>query len=221
MKKLLILGLTLALLAPATQARKKQGKAGKITDNVFLDSKYGFSITVHENWKARPGKAKGNMRLRLIQRKYSIPSEYIRAPDYTKIPMLVVYVDTTSLGVHAFIDSLTNVDFKSKQKKAILKEFDFLNEQDIIPKRRSRIEIAGESALIWKGLARYTKEVQETATSLSGKWVKSEYGGAIAAVKLDKNIILIHIMTEWGYFDQVMQEVLPMILGMTFQEDES
>jgi hypothetical protein len=221
MKRLLILGLTLALLAPATQARKKQGKAGKITDNVFLDSKYGFSITVHENWKAKPGKAKKNVRLRLTQRKYGIPSDYTRSPDYTKIPMLVVYVDTTSLGVHAFIDSLTNVDYRSKQKKAILKEFDFLGEPELIPKRRSRIEIDGNSGLIWKGQAKYTKEIQESASSIGGKRVKSSYGGAIAAVKIGKNIILIHLMTEWGYFDQVMLEVLPMISGMTFEEDES
>lgn len=221
MKRLLILGLTLALLAPATHARKKQAKAGKVIDNVFTDSKYGFKMTVHENWKSKVGKAKSNVRLRLTQRKYGIPSDYIKAPDYTKIPMVVVYVDTTSLGVHAFIDSLTNVDYKSKQKKAILKEFDILNEVELIPKRRSRIEIAGKSALIWKGQARYTKEVSESASSATGKWVKSEYGGAIAAVKVGKNIILIHVMTEWGYFDPVMYEVLPMITGLTFQEDEN
>ena len=220
MKKLLILGMALILLAPTIEARKKQKKAGTITDKVYHDDKYGIDLTLHENWKVKVGKEKDNVRLRLTQRKYEIPSDYIDAPDYTKVPSVTMYIDTTSFGVHVFIDSLISEVYKSNQKKAILKEFDFLNERDVVPKRRSRLEIAGESALIWKGEAKYTKEVSESATSSMGKFVKRSYGGAIVAVKMGENILLFHVMTEWEYFEPVMQEVLPMITSLVILEED-
>lgn len=220
MKKLLILGLTLALLAPAAEARKKKGKAGKITDNVFRDDKYGFELTIHENWKPKIGKPKENVRLRLTQRQYGIPSDYMDAKDYTLMPQVILYVDTTSFGAHMFIDSLTSKAYQSKQKKAILKEFEFLNEPDLIPKRRSRLEIAGESALLWRGEAKYMKEIQESASSMSGKRVRRSYGGAIVAVKGGEYIFLFQIMTELEYFEPVMQEILPTIKNLVLPGDD-
>lgn len=220
MKKLLILSLTLILLAPAVQGRKKQPKAGKVTDNVFHDDKYGFDLILHQDWKAKVGKDKDHLRLRLIQRKYDVPSDYINAPDYTKIPTLTVYVDTSSFGAHVFLDSLINEEFKSDQKKDILKEFEILNERELIPKRRSRIEIGGESALIWKAQAKYTKEVAESASSSTYKWVKRSYGGAIAVLKHGDYIVLFHVITEWEFFEPVLVEVMPMIQSIAFPEDE-
>jgi hypothetical protein len=210
------------MFAPAVGARKKQKKAGTIADNVYHDDKYGFDLTVHENWKVKINKDKNKARLLLTQRNFTIPSDYIDAPDYTHTPQLVLYVDTTTFGVHTFIDSLTSDNYSSKQKKEILKEFEFLNERDLIPKRRSRMEIAGESGVLWKAQAKYMKEVQRSASSASGKRVRREYGGAIAAVRLGENIVLFHLMTEWEYLEPVLVEVLPMIKSLAVpQEDES
>jgi hypothetical protein len=221
MKRLLAIGLVLLLMAPATDARKRRPKAGEIEDNVYRDTQYGFELTLHENWKSKVGKDKDNVRLRLTQRNYQVPADYIDAPDYTAIPQLVVYVDTTSFGPHVFIDSLTNEDFESDQKKDILKEFEFLNEPELIPKMRSRLEVAGQSGLIWRGEAKYTKEVQTSASSRSGKRVKSSYGGAIAAVKIDDNtIVMFYVMTEWEYFEPVMVEVMSVISSLILPEDD-
>ena len=221
MKRFIILCLMLLMCTPAVDARKKQKKAGTITDSVYHDDKYGFDLTIHDNWKVKISKDKENMRLLLTQRNFAIPSDYINAPNYTYTPQMVLYVDTTTFGVHPFIDSLTSDDYKSKQKKEILKEFEFLNEPDQIPKRRSRMEIAGKSALLWKAQAKYEKEVVESASSTSGRMVHREYGGAIAAVKVGDNIILFHVMTEWEFFEPVLLEVLPMIKSLVVpQEDE-
>ena len=212
MRQFLLLSLALLVLAPATEARKKQKKA-----------KYGFELTLHENWKPKISKDKDKQRILLTQRKYDVPSDYIDAPNYTHTPQLIMYVDTTTFGVHAFIDSLTSEDYRSKQKKEILKEFEFLNEPDRVPKRRSRMEIAGESAVLWKAQAKYMKEIQESASSMSGKRVRREYGGAVAAVKVGDNIVLFHLMTEWEFFESVLAEVLPMIKSLvvpTADEDE-
>ena len=221
MKRFVILCLALAVCAPAVNARKKQKKAGTITDSVYHDNQYGFDLTLHENWKAKISKDKEKARLLLTQKNFAIPSDYIDAPDYTHTPQLVLFVDTSTFGVHTFIDSLTSDEYSSKQKKEILKEFEFLNEPDRVPRRRSRLEIAGESAVLWKAQAKYMKEVMESASSTSGKRVRREYGGAIAAVKVGENVILFHLMTEWEFFEPVLLEVLPMIKSLVVpQEDE-
>lgn len=220
MKRFAIICMALLMFAPAVDARKKQKKTGTITDNVFHDDTYGFDFTVSDNWKAKVSKLKDNVRLTLTQRNYAIPSDYIDSPDYTYIPQVVIYVDTSTLGVHAFIDSLTTHAYQSKQKKNILKEFEFLAEPDRIPKRRSRMEIAGESAVVWKAEANYMKEIQTSASSASGRRVNRKFGGAIVAVKLDSNIVLFHVMTELEFFEPVLREVLPMIKSMAVPEED-
>ena len=222
MKKLLLLILALLLTVPTADARRKSKKAGGITDNVFRDNVYDFELTIHDNWKAKIGKEKASVRLYLTAKNYGIPSDYMDAKDYTKVPELVVFVDTSSLSAHTFIDSLTSRDFKSGQKSDILKDFAILNEPELIPMQRSRMEIGGESALLWKAQAKYKKEVSTSVTSTSGKLVNRSFGGAIAAVKIDKYIVLFQVMSEWEFFDAVLEEAQPMIesLNILKEEDE-
>jgi hypothetical protein len=222
MKRILICGLFLILAAPVTEARRQQKKAGEIVGDIFKDHEYGFELKLHENWKPKVGKEGEKVRLSLLQRNYSIPSDYLNAKEYTKIPFVLMYVDTTTLGAHAFIDSLTSANYKSSQKNAIQKEFEILSEPEQIPMPRSRLEIAGQSALVWKVQAKYKKEVANSSSSMSGRMLNRSYGGAIAAVKVGDKIVLFYVMTEWEFFEPVMQEVLPMIESLkVLQEEEN
>jgi hypothetical protein len=220
MKKLLLLVLALLLTVPTADARRKGKKAGKITGNVFRDNVYGFELTIHDNWKAKIGKEGENVRLYMTAKNYGIPSDYLDAKDYTKVPELVVFVDTSSFSAHTFIDSLSSPSFKSGQKSDILKEFAILNEPELIPMQRSRMEIGGESALLWKAQAKYKKEVSTSVRSTSGKLVNRTFGGAIAAVRIDNYIVLFQVMSEWEYFDAVLGEALPMIESLKFEEED-
>jgi hypothetical protein len=221
MKRILICGLFLILVAPVTEARRQQKKAGEIVGDIFKDHAYGFEVKVNENWKPKVGKEGEKVRIVLEQKNFSIPSDYINAKQYTKIPIVYMYVDTSSLGPHAFIDSLISPNYKSGQKNAILKEFEILNEPEQIPMQRSRLEIAGQSGLLWKVQAKYKKEVASSSSSMSGSMLNRSYGGAIAAVKIDDKIVMFYVITEWEFFEPVMQEVLPMIQSLkVLQEDE-
>jgi hypothetical protein len=220
MKKLFLLVLVLLVMAPAVDARRKVKKAGEITGNVFRDNEYGYELTIHENWKAKVGKEGENVRLVMTAKNWSVPSDYMDNKTYTKIPEMIVYVDTSSLGAHVFIDSLTSRNFKSGQKSDIFKEFAILNELDLVPMQRTRMEIAGESALMWKAQAKYKKEISTSATSTSGRRVDRSYGGAIAAVKIDKYIVLFHVMTEWEFFEPVLMEAQPMIESLKLLQEE-
>jgi len=221
MGRFLLIILALAMVAPVAQAGRKKAKAGEIKENVYTDAKYGFRLTLHENWKPRINDADDAARLVLTQRNYAIPTKYKDAPDYTKIPRLVVYVDTTSMSAPVFIDSLISPDFKSKQKSAILGEFEFLQEKEIAPKGKARIELAGTTGFFWKGQSKYMKEIVESVSATTGKREYGNYGGAIYAVNRDQNIILFHFMCEWEFYETVMTEVESMIKSIEFIESES
>jgi len=81
MKKIL-LGILIALLiVPAVDARRKTPKAGKIDDGVFTDRKYGYSLTLSDEWDSRVRKDKEDFRLSLIRRNYGIPNaQEVRFP---------------------------------------------------------------------------------------------------------------------------------------------
>ncbi|MBU0982451.1 MAG: hypothetical protein KKA42_01170 [candidate division Zixibacteria bacterium] len=220
MKKWIVFGLLMLMVIPATEAGRRKAKAGKIDNDVYTDSRYGFQMPIHENWKPRVEKDESDVRLILTQRNYAIPPDYLNAQDYTKVPRVVVYVDTCSVNEHQFIDSLTSYDYKSDQKNAIMKEFDFLHEMEIIPKGRSRLSVGDVSGTIWKGESKYTKEIQVGSSSGATR-VKGSYGGAIMALKPDRNtIVLIHMMCEWDYYDDVLREVESMVAGMVFPKEK-
>ena len=222
MKRMLICGLLLLMAAPLAEARRKEKKGGEIVGDLFRDNELGFEVKLHQNWKPRIGKVGDKVRLTLLQRDYSIPPDYTNVPDYTQIPLVILYIDTTTLGPHAFIDSLTSQTFKSGQKSAICKEFEILNEQELIPMQRTRMDIAGQSALMWKVRANYKKDIQTSTSSSTYKKVSRSYGGAIAAVKVNDKIVLFYVISEWEFFDPVMAEVQPMIESLkVLQENES
>jgi hypothetical protein len=212
---------TAVLLAvPAAEAKRKSKKAGEITGDLYQDNTYHFQVKIHDNWKPKIGKENDKVRLVLTQRNYGIPQDYLNAPDYTQIPQLIIYVDTSSLGAQAFIDSLTSLDYKSDQKGDILKEFEILNEPDQVPMQRTRLEIAGEPALMWKVQAKYMKEIQASASSNTGTRVRRSYGGAVTAVRIGSNIVLFYCAVEWEFFESVMTEVVPMLESFTVLEEE-
>jgi hypothetical protein len=218
MKRVLIFGLILMLAAPLVEARRKDKKAGEIAGDTFKDNEYGLEFKVHENWKPKLGKEGEKVRISLTQRNYSIPADYVTMKDYTLIPAVVVFIDTTTLGAHAMIDSLASPNYESAQKKAILKQFEILSEPELIPMQRSRMEIAGQSALLWRVQAKYKKAISGSSGSVM---VSRRYGGAVAAVKFDQNIVLFYVASEFEFFEAVMQEVMPMIESLKLlQESE-
>jgi len=223
MKKLVIFILVGLMMAPMADARRKKPKAGEVDGDVYTDNRFGFQLTIHEEWKERVNKDEDRVRLTLTKKNYGIPTDFLNAPDYTKIPRITVFVDTTSLGAHDFIDSLMSETYESDQKNDIIKEFEILQRTDIydgevVPRGRSRLEVDGESGLMWKGQVKYKQIVQTSASSVGGKLVRSSYGGAIGAVKHGDNIYLFHVMCEWPYVATVLAEVEMTIRSVKWTE---
>ena len=225
MKQLVIIALALLMMAPCADAGRRKKPSGTIKDVVFTDLDYGFTIKGHDNWKAKVYKHDSNVRVAFTQIDFAVPTHYMSVPDYTKIPRITVYVDTSSQNVHVLLDSLLSDDFKSEQKKEIINEFDFLQrteiiDGDILPRGRTRLEIDGESAVLWKGQTKYMQLVQTSAGSAGVRRVRDAFGGAIAAVKHDKYVVLMHLMCEWQYYDQVLAEAQAIMLSLDFPDED-
>jgi len=222
MRNFILLALLLLLAVPGVDARKRKDKAGKMDGAVYQDKKYGFKLTVHENWKVRIQKNKSRFRLTLTQKKYGTPAHFQKAEDYTEVPRVVIFVDTCSMGIFPFVDSLLSNEYKSDRKKEILKEFEFLNKPEVIPKGRNRIEVGGVSGLVWQGQSKYTKEIQTSASGVGGERVYGSYGGAIFAAKRKNESmrVLVHLMCEWEYFAPILKEVSTMVTSFQWPEVE-
>jgi hypothetical protein len=220
LRRLTLAALILLIAVPVAFARRHTPPAGHIKDGVYTDSEYGCSFKIHDNWKPGINKMNDKARIVLTQRKYDIPLDYINVPHYTAVPTLTLIVDSSSMNVYVLLDSLLNDDYKSDLKSEIKDEFEFLSEQEIIPRGRSRWEVGEESGVIWTAQANYMKEVQTSASSLGGKRVRSSYGGVIAAVEHGGVTYVFTMMCEWPFFQNIFAEVDQMLKSFRFADME-
>lgn len=212
--------LLIVIVALPVSAAKKKERTGIVTDQVYTDSEYDFSIKLLENWSYKLRKSGDHFRVVLLQKNYAIPTDYVESPDYTQVPRLTIWADTTSLDVVTFVDSLVSESFKSEQKKDIIKEFDIFNSgsagsggyrETAIPRKRTPMTLGGDRGIVWNAQMKYTVDVTLSQASRSGKTVHGAYGGAIFGMRKGNTIVLAHLICEWSYFPQIQDEVSTMI----------
>jgi hypothetical protein len=195
---------------------KKKDLAGEVENAVYTDNTYHFSLAMPDAWSYSLKKSKGEIRLILTKKQYDTPIQFQQAPNYTTAPRIIVYVDTTSLTTDQFVDSLLSEKFKSKQKNRIISEFKILNGPFLL-KKRSKMEAGGISGVRIAGQQRYTIEVQRSGSeSDRGDVVTDFYGGSIFFAKEGNNIVIMHMICEWRYFDVLEQDFIKIIDGLTF-----
>ena len=211
MKKVFAFVLLSALAVTAEAGRKKE-KSGVVDGHTYTDSKYGFQFTTDENWSIKTNDAEASVRVIFVQKKFEVPPDYLSTPDYTKVPRIVVWVDSTQMGAYAFVDSLISRTYKSKQKSDINKEFELLAENELTARARQPLTLGDDKGVRWDGRAPYVKEVQIGASEVGGKRVRSAYLGSIMAVKHGNLMLCCHVMTEEMSFQTAMTEALK-ILG--------
>ena len=161
-----------------------------------------------------------NFRLVMTQDKWEAPAYYQDAQDYTKVPRLVVWADTTTMGVFPFVDSLVSESFESDQKKELLKELEIFNNdpswEPLVQRGKKSRELGGEKAIHWTGQVSYTMNVSLSSSSAGGKRVKGKYGSTIVAVKKENTIVFFYMMCEWDYYQQIDSEISAIINSLTW-----
>lgn len=216
MKRALIVTLALLVAISSASAGRKKEKTGKVENGVYTDAEYGFTIKAGDNWNAKTFDAESNFRVSFAQKKFDIPPDYISAPDYTKVPRLVMWIDTSSMTAFPFVDSLISNSYKSKQKSEILKEFDLLNERDLLAKGRKPFSLGEDKGVIWEGRAAYSKQIQTSASGTATRLVKLAYYGSIIAVKHGDMIVAFQLESEETFYDTIFKDVQEILASLTW-----
>lgn len=211
MKKVIAFVL-LSALAVTVEAGRKKEKTGVVDGRTYTDLKYNFQLTTDDNWSVKTNDAPASVRVIFVQKKFDVPPDYLSTPDYTKVPRIVVWVDSSTLGAYAFVDSLLSKTYKSKQKSEISKEFELLAESELTARARQPLTLGDDKGVRWDGRAPYMKEIQIGASDVGGTRVRSAYLGSILAVKHGDLMLCCHVMTEEMAFQTVMSQALK-ILG--------
>ena len=226
MRRLIITLIIMAIAVPCLQARRPRDKAGEVKNDVYSDKKYNFKLTLNDEWKYKIKKNDSKFRLVLVQKNYEIPPDYLDAPDYTMVPRLVLWVDTTSMSAFAFLDSLISENYSSDQRKELLREFDILNDniseggnsrEKLVTRKKKAFNIEDKKALLWTGQMKYRKEVAISASSIGGKRVIGAYGGSMVGIKDGDNIYMFHLICEWNYFESNLAKAMQIIESITWK----
>ncbi len=218
MKRLLIFFLTIIMAFNIAGARKKKNKAGEIKDEIYTDFKYDFTLKAPEDWKSSIKKSDSEVRLVLSKKVYEIPIDYQSQPTYTKIPKITVFVDTTSMPLEWFVDSLLSDKYKSDQKKMIMEECEVLSISEIYVEefrkiKHSKMSTGDINGIILTGERRYRINIPNPVTNF--------YGGAIFLTKKDDNIFIFHFICEKFYFEDLYQDFMGIMNTMQFIEPEA
>jgi len=227
MKRFIIALIVLVLAVPGLQARKPKKKAGTVEGTTYIDAQYGFTLNLVDGWKYKVNKDKDNYRLVLTQKNFQVPPDYMDAPDYTQIPRLVVYVDTSSMKPLPFLDSLISDSYSSKQKKALMKEFEIFNDntdnrKKIVPRKRKVLTVNDNRGVLWTAQGKYTNYVSLSSSSTGGgeKRVYGAYGGAVAVVMKDNIVVAFHLISEWQYFPEVLEQAMEVVNSLKWPDAE-
>ncbi len=215
MKRLLIAVFLVALFFSLVSAKKKD-LAGSVENGTYLDDIYNVSLVIPDAWDFSLKKSKSPVRIILSKKQYDIPIQFQNAPNLTTVPKIVMYIDTTSLNVDQFVDSLLSEQYKSKQKNNILSQFKSLFGNALV-KRRSKQSIGDITGVRIATQMKYTVEVPWAGSESDRADVVSDfYGGSTFFAKDGNNIVMLQLVCEWRYFDVLEKDFVKMLDGLKF-----
>lgn len=200
MKKIAYVGLALFFVCLIYSPVLAGKKAGEIKDGVFTDTSNNFSIAVPEGWGTKISSAKKALRLILSEKSYPLPRQFQGGgkEDYAQIPMIHVLVDTTSLTVAQFVDSLLEPKFKSKQKKYFLKYLKLISKApDVL--RKKEMTLGNARAIQIEVRQQYSMEISADRNTDRADVVNDYRSGSMFVTVRQGKVIIVHMINEWQF----------------------
>lgn len=210
MKQLLIIVLALILAFNCAFARKSS-KAGEFKDGVYTDNLYNFSLNIPDDWNYSIKKDDSNTRLVLTKKTYDVPLAFQSSPNFTKIPTITVYADTSSMSPEVFTDSLMSDAYKSKQKKQVMNICEILY-GEFTKRKQGKMSVGEISGILIAGEQKYTLQIPDVYTNY--------YGGSIFIAKHGNNLMIVHFISENLYYQNLNEELIKVLSTLKFTEPE-
>lgn len=130
MRKIFPVALIIALFFSVGSAKKN--KTASVKDNIATDLKYGWKLTVPDNWKAKNQKEPNVERLYLEKKNYQV-NPYIRqyGGDYT-VPHIIIYEQPFSGTVDDFENLIKKSLEEHRSDNDIINKLGLLLDSDFI-----------------------------------------------------------------------------------------
>jgi len=195
-KRKLTLALTLVLIFSLMAIPVQAKKAGEVNENVYTDVEYNFSFDIPAGWSAKVSNAGKVLRVNLDQTS-AVPPRHFQGDlrDYMQIPTIKILVDTTSLSAGDFIDKLLDPEFKSKQKKGLMKYLTLIGKEHEIQKR-SQITFADTKATMLEVRQSYSMEVSARGSDKADVINDYKYGSIFFTVR-NGQVYIFHMICEY------------------------
>ncbi len=132
--RVLLIGLSILCLGLATGAVAKE-RTADVEGEVLTDKVYGYTFTKNENWKFDIPKEKPEepkfLRFEMAKAVFQIPADRAFSPETWTVTYGGFFVDTTSLTLKEFRDTVIRSEDKHKQRKMIAKRFDLMRNGEL------------------------------------------------------------------------------------------
>jgi hypothetical protein len=162
MRYLIIVGLILLTALTSFAGRKRADRTGSIQDNIYTDAEYGFSLTIHDQWKSSTGKEGDLCRLKLVDKD---PEGWFENKRGSALPWLTapskmeVWVVTGMDSARHVLDSI----LAEKSEGKLHKEFRDAVQPDegtavfreTLQPTRSTVRMLERKAQSWTGIFRH------------------------------------------------------------------
>ena len=209
---LLVCTLLVALLVPQLAGKGKE-KTGTVEDNLYNDTRFGFTIQLPSDWKI--GKLKKELNCqRLVAEKKNprVPPRLRDDPSWATSPTLMIFADSSDLSPTQFFAFLRSDTTKSEFKKKINSTtvlFDPFSQDEPDILLQMTAKLGGLPALRMKARRQYEAQ----GVQLSGR------GGITAVRDFVSGYIYVVKGEGWlAYLELVCENQFLPVLEETFTE---
>lgn len=204
------------ILAIPLVAAKEKAKSGVLTSAVFIDSAFGYGISIPPNWKAKVKDEPSLVRLALEKSDVQINPRFNqeRLNAGTR-PRFLVLADTTSLSAEEFLSRIFG-EANWKGKGEYLKLLDWRSlDQEV---SRTKITVANQAGLQLTFLRDMTVYFAEGG---SGTSAGSELRAQVVTVfKRRKQVFVTVLFTSHFFLESNFKDVMPVFSGWKFLDQE-
>jgi len=159
---LLIISIVLFMAIPSFA---KKIKTAECKNNILTDSRYGYTMSIPDNWKTKTYKEKQEepkvLRALLMQKNYQVNREARDLDGDFTIPEIQVYVRADTMSADTFIKLLQDAVLSHNSEDDIINQLNLVLSGEFIA--RQEVELCGRNGTGNCILTRMTRNIDSMA----------------------------------------------------------
>lgn len=217
-RKCLALIIAAIALSAGIALAAEKSSTGVTNGNRYRDSRYGFTFDKYDNWKygkietETSDKPRGT-RFILTQKSVAVPTEYLQNEDKFLVPVIGVFVDTTTMPLAAYAAQLADRRSKRPSRKELVKDFSILGRGDFIDQRPVKLD--GGDAIVQQYRQNYEVQLYNRLKD-QYKLKEDAILGDLYLTKRGDIVYVLHLTCERAIYRTVNEEAAKIINSVDF-----